>query len=404
MSNQKYLLGTDERQAWMRNYHFAPRGNGFKEPGVCGSDAKEFSAFNVAKSFYQTRPDVFNLALVANKLNITEEEAAKRLQRMYDERLIMLVKNSSVSTLGFGLYYWVVKMKKDAPAEAKKALTDWIQNKDEICTGYLCEGEFDFFCGNHMRTLDNLLCNVVEPIRRNKYVAGIYVCPIRRDVRESHVNLWDAPISAYRQYLWSKEQKTAFLKMQDKVDEIDMAIIDILNNVDSVKDMFNYKVISELSLLDEETIKNDLAHIVDEERYMVPMIYFNYQAFDLKMHCYLIRIFSNVASYRKEEICDELAAYPEFNNIFEFSDAYFDFMVTSYEGITDLQKIRALLDGYAEIEDIMEANSPRQFRRWTARLDANKDMWEECIFTDDFLQDGNSLKITCAGEYTEGGE
>ena len=42
-----------------------------------------------------------------------------------------------------------------------------------------------------------------------------------------------------------------------------------------------------------------------------------------------------------------------------------------------------LLDGYAEIEEILEADSPRQFRRWTARLDANKDMWEECIFTDD---------------------
>lgn len=404
MSKQKYLLGTDEQQAWMRNYHFAPRGNGFKEPGVCGSDAKEFSAFNVAKSFYQTRPDVFNLALIKEKLNISEEEAARRIKRMYDDRLIMLVKNSSVSTLGFGLYYWVVKLQEDIPKEAKDALIDWVQNKDEICTGYFCEGEFDFYCGNHMRTLDNLLCNVVEPIRRNKYVKAIYVCPIRRDVRESHVNLWDAPIDSYRKYLWSDEQKEAFLKKQDKIDAIDMAIIDILNNVSSVKDMFNYKLISELSLLDEETIKNDLAHIVDNQRYMVPMIYFNYQAFGLKVHMYLIRLFSNVASYRKEEICDEFTSHPEFNNIFEFSDAYYDYILTCYDEITDLNKIRNLLDGYAEIEEILEADSPRQFRRWTARLDANKDMWEECIFTDDILQDGNLLTIKPAGEAEEGGE
>ena len=69
-----------------------------------------------------------------------------------------------------------------------------------------------------------------------------------------------------------------------------------------------------------------------------------------------------------------------------------------------LRCIRNLLDGYAEIEEILEADSPRQFRRWTARLDANKDMWEECIFTDDILQDGNLITIKPAGEACQGGE
>ena len=114
MTEKQYLLGTDEQQQWMQEYTFAPRGIGFKEPGVLGMDAKEFSAFNVAKSFYQVHPEVFNLKLVSEKTGVAESEIAARLKRMIDRRLIMFVKNSSVSALGFGLYYWIVKMKRTA--------------------------------------------------------------------------------------------------------------------------------------------------------------------------------------------------------------------------------------------------------------------------------------------------
>ena len=44
-------------------------------------------------------------------------------------------------------------------------------------------------------------------------------------------------------------------------------------------------------------------------------------------------------------------------------------MLTSYNDITDIDALRALLEGYAEVEEIKEADSARQFRRWVARLD-----------------------------------
>ena len=94
-----------------------------------------------------------------------------------------------------------------------------------------------------MRVLDNLLCGVIEPIRRNRWVESIHLCPIRRDVRESHVNLWDAPKADYRRYLWSDAQKTNFLNSQNEMDATDFAIIDILNNVTSIEDFFDYEVL-----------------------------------------------------------------------------------------------------------------------------------------------------------------
>ncbi len=147
MGEKKYLLGTEEQQEWMKEYFFAPRGIGFTEPGTVATDSAEFSAYNVAKSFYQNYPEVFNLDYIASKVKVDREEVRKRLKRLYDERIIMLVYNPAVAVYGWGLYYWVVKLKKDTPKEIKQQLSEWFQNKDDICTGYQTEGDFDFFNG-----------------------------------------------------------------------------------------------------------------------------------------------------------------------------------------------------------------------------------------------------------------
>ena len=107
----------------------------------------------------------------------------------------------------------------------------------------------------------------------------------------------------------------------------------------------------------------------------------------LTMKCFLVRLFQNVPSWRKAQIADELSTNSNFNNIWEFSDSFYDYMLTSYNDITDIDALRALLEGYAEVEEIKEADSARQFRRWVARLDEQNGYWEECVFTDDFLQD-----------------
>ncbi|MFR3895358.1 MAG: AsnC family transcriptional regulator, partial [Merdibacter sp.] len=160
MAEKQYLLGSDEQQAWMRDYFFAPRGIGFTEPGTVGLDSAEFSAYNVAKSFYQNYPEVFNIAMIQEKTDLAAEEITKRLKRMYDEHLIMFVMNPAVAVYGWGLYYWVVKLKDGTDPKVKQQLSEWFQNKDDICTGYETSGDFDYFNGNHMRVLDNLLYDV----------------------------------------------------------------------------------------------------------------------------------------------------------------------------------------------------------------------------------------------------
>ncbi len=104
MEDKHYLLGTDQKQAWMQDYFFAPRGIGFNEPGRVELDSAEMSAYNVAKSFYQNYPEVFNLAYISEQTGLKKDDIKKRLDRMYHEHIIMDVMNPAVAVYGWGLY------------------------------------------------------------------------------------------------------------------------------------------------------------------------------------------------------------------------------------------------------------------------------------------------------------
>ncbi|MBN1041414.1 AsnC family transcriptional regulator [Clostridium botulinum] len=403
MSDKNYELGTEERQGWMDNYFFRPRGIGFTENGTVPLDSAEMSAYNIAKSCYQIYPEVFNLNYISEVTKVEKEEIKKRIRRMYDEHLIMFVMNPATQVYGWGLYYWVVKLKEGTTKEQKAVLSKWFQDKDDICTGYETDGEFDFFNGNHMRVLDNLLSDVIAPWKENEYVDYVHLCPIRRDVRESNVNMWDVKGDGYRKHVWGKDQIKKLFEVQDKIDEIDFAIIDAINSTESIGDMLDYDVLAQLSGLDSETMKKDLIKIVDDKRIILPMIYLNFRALGLSMKMYLIRLFQIIPSARKAEIVDELSEIPELNNVLEFSDSLYDIMVTAYNELTDLDKIRDILDGYGEIEEIKEADTKRQYRRWVCRLDDENGYWEECVFTDDFLQDRTQYNtVRCCNSVREG--
>lgn len=98
----------------------------------------------------------------------------------------------------------------------------------------LAEGDFDFFNGNHMRVLDNLLADVIQPWKDRPEVEYVHLCPIRADVRESLVNQWDVPEDRYRKFIFGEEQKKKFLKVQNKIDKKDFAIIEALNSTKSI--------------------------------------------------------------------------------------------------------------------------------------------------------------------------
>ncbi len=386
-SKLKYSLGTEEQQKWQDKYVFSPRGIAFNEPGVIPLDDAKMSAYNIAKSFYQVYPEVFNINYLAKETGMTASEVKKRIKRLYDEHLIMFVMNPATQVYGWGLYYWLVKLKDGTLKETKQKLAEWYQAKDDICTGYQCEGDFDFFNGNHMRVLDNLLTDVIEPWKDNPEIEYVHLCPVRRDIRESHINMWDAPKGTYRKQFWGKGQLEKLAKIQDKMDLKDLKLVQALNKEKSVDDFFDFDVMAKLSGLYAKDMRDGIKEIVEDKKIVVPLFFLNFMKLNLTNRYFVIRIFQNIPCYRKAEIADELSNIAEFNSVIEFTDSFYDILVSAYNEITDIDAIRKKLNEYSEIEDVKEASVDRQFRRWVCRLDEQNGFWEECVFTDDFLED-----------------
>ena len=385
---KEYKLGTSEQQEYLRSYNYVPKGYCFLEPGAVASDSNDYAAYNIAKSFYQVYPEVFNISYISKVTGLKEDDIKARIKKMYENREFMLVYNPCVSVSGFGLYYWVVKLKKDTTKEEREELTKWFQDNDQICTGYMMSegGDFDYYNGNHMRNIDNLVGGVLDKFRFRRCVEYVHICPIRRLVRESHVNQFDS-LKDYRRYFFNENAIDKLCKLQKKMDKDDFKIIDAINNTKTIKDMFDYDFLAKLSGLDTNDLRENLSRIVDKEKQMFPMVYFNYRALGLKMHFYLVSFFENTPTFRSEEIVDELANEDVFNNIFDFGDSHHNIMLSCYEDINDLDKVKAKLLSYGEVSEVLESTSPRQFRRWTCRLDDDNGYWEECVFTDDVLVD-----------------
>lgn len=398
--DKKYLLGTDEKQQWTKKYFFNPRGIGFLEPGGDASDSAAMSAFNIVKSSYQIHPDVFNMDYLTKTLSISKSEIMKRMSRMYDERLIMYAKNSSTQVNGWGLYYWIVKLREGTSAEAKEKLANWFQNKDDICTGYQTKGDFDFINGNHMRVLDNLLTSIIEPWKHNPEVEYVHLCPVRRDIRESHVNMWDAPDDDYREFIIGDGQLEKLVKVQNKMDLTDLRIVAALNKKRPMEEVYDFNVLADISGLDPKDMLSSIKKIIETKRTFVPLFHINFANLGLTNHMFVIRTFQNIPCVRKAEIADELSKIKEFNTVIEFTDSFYDISVWAYNEVSDINALRNKLYSYSEIEKVLEADSDRQFRRWTCRLDDKDDYWEECVFTDDFLEDRTVKKNDCACRFS----
>ena len=387
----------------MQEYFFAPRGCGFLEPGGDAADSAAMSAYNIAKSSYQIRPEVFNMDFLVKETGLERDDIIARMHRMYEDRLLMFVYNPAVSAAGWGLYYWLVKLKEGTPAETKAKLAEWFQNKDDICTGYETEGDFDFFNGNHMRVLDNLLSDVIGPWRNNPEIDHVHLLPVRRDLRESNVNQFDAPGDDYMDFVFPQEMFDKLAQIQDKMDADDLKIYAALNKKRPMEDYFDFDVLADISGLDPEQMKTDITNLVENKRTVVPLFHLDFPKLGLTNHMFVIRTFQNIRCYRKAQIADELSRMPEFNTVFEYTDSFYDIGVWAFPELTDIDALRDKLQEYSEIETILEADSGRQFRRWVCRLDDEHDFWEECVFTDDFLEDRTAQKNPALCSMSKGG-
>ncbi len=208
--------------------------------------------------------------------------------------------------------------------------------------------------------------------------------------------MWDAPDDDYRECVFGDGQLEKLAKIQNKMDLTDLKIVAALNAKRPMEQVYDFNVLSEISGLDPKDMLTGIKSIVEDKRTVLPLFYLDYANLGLTNHMFVIRTFQNLPCVRKAEIADELSKIKEFNTVLEFTDSFYDISVWAYNEISDIKALREKLYSYSEIETVLEADSDRQFRRWVCRLDNKDDLWEECVFTDDFLEDRTVKNNNCA--------
>ena len=152
----------------------------------------------------------------------------------------------------------------------------------------------------------------------------MHLTPVRRDVRENCMNMWDAPGEMYREFYWSKGHMEKLAKVQDKLDMKDIQILAAINKKRPVEDYFNFKALAEISGFDEKAMIAGIKSVIEEKRILAPLVYTNWQKLGLSYRMFVVRLFQITPCHRKAEIVDELAMEKDFDSVWEYTDSFYD--------------------------------------------------------------------------------
>jgi hypothetical protein len=335
-------------------------------------------AYRIAKSAYQQRADVFNLAWLSKETGLDRDDIAKRIRRLYDNHLAMFAAAPAVQVYGQGLYYWFGKFQPGTFLGAKDVASESCQNNDTIWSGYQTSGAFDFVHGACASTLDQLFWDVVLPETRQSRLDWIRVCPVARALRYEHMNLWDTPDDAYREYRWGVHEPEALVHRQHQVDEADVRLILALNKKRPIVDYFDFRVLAGVSGLDPLALQKGMDTVMDGKRQLIPLVYLNWQKLGLTQTIFAVRLRRDVALDAKSRIADELASVPEFHSVWQFADAHYDLGLIACNQTADVASLRQRIESIPEVDVFDEALATRQYRFWGCRLDDSSGMWEQC--------------------------
>jgi len=340
---------------------------------------KEYTAAYAVAKVTKTA-DIVNLDYVSKKVGISKEDAAKRINRMFDEKLIRLTADSPVDARGFGLYYCAVKLKKSATPKQKEQLSNVMQNEDHVCTGYEVAGDFDFVPAFHVTTLEMTEKYVRSHFDKTGLVESYQLLPVQRILRQERINHWGAPVSMWNKVVYAPQEMEKLAKIQNKLDLTDLKIIQAMMENRPAKDYYNWDYIAKKTGLQKNALIKGLETAWAERMFVLP-VYMNWMKLGYTNHLFLVKIDRKVNSAEKIAIGDQLAQNDSFNMVMQFNDCEFSYMLGAWTKITDIDALRKEIKGIKGVELVKEVDMTRQWRQWTCRLDDKN--WDYCKYCTD---------------------
>ena len=323
--------------------------------------------------FAGANPDLINKETIAKDLNLEIDEVTKRINKMYSDHLLLLPTDAALQTIGFGLFYMMVKLKKNVSPERKHEISTMIRDNDYICTSFETKGDYDFFLGAHIISIDNLYKNVLKSLYDLSELEELTLLPVQRMLRQERINHWDMKNDFWRETAIIDGEFEKLEKIQKVLDKTDLQII---QSMMKKKDITEYLNVGFLSKKRESGEK--LLHVLDEKRLFVCPVFLNWMKLNYQPYFFAVKFNDKMDSDRKMVLADELVEnYPEFNIALQVSDTSYDLFLGTYKGLSDIKDVKKILQSVDEIVKVSEMVATKQHRMWTVKMEEKN--WGECV-------------------------
>ncbi len=323
--------------------------------------------------FAGANPDLINKETIAKDLNLGIDEVTKRINKMYNDHLLLLPTDAALQTVGFGLFYMIIKLKKRVSPERKREISTMIRDNDYICTSFETKGDYDFFMGAHIISIDNLYKNVLKSLYNLPELEELTLLPVQRMLRQERMNHWDMKNEFWRETAIINGEFEKLEKIQKVLDKTDLQII---QSMMKKKDIAEYLNVGFLSKKRESGEK--LLHVLDEKRLFVCPVFLNWMKLNYQPYFFAVKFNDKMDSDRKIVLADELVEnYPEFNIALQVSDTSYDLFLGTYQGLSDIKDVKGILQSVDEIVKVSEMVATKQHRMWTVKMEEKN--WGECV-------------------------
>ena len=364
-------LKTSEEERYMFNQH---RGYGFRLPQNI-SEWKKVKVQLVVGTiqFAGVNHNLLNKETVAKELNLGIDEVTKRIIRMYDDHLLLVPTDAALQTVGFALFYMLVKLKKGTSDRRKQEISALIQNNDYACTSFETVGDYDFFLGAHIATIDKLYKSVLQELYALPELEELTLLPIQRMLRQERINHWDMKKDLWREAALIDGEFDKLAKIQSVLDKTDLRIIEALMKKRDITEYLNVSFLSKKKEAGETILRN-----LDEKRLFVSPVFLNWMKLNYQPYFFVIKFNEKIDCDKKIDLSDHLVeTYPEFNIALQVTDTYYDLFLGCYQSLADIGAMKKALEETPGVVDVKEMVATRQHRIWTTKL--AEENWGECV-------------------------
>ncbi len=364
-------LKTSEEEQYMFNQY---RGYGFRLP-------QNISEWNKVKvqlvigtiQFAGANHDLLNKETVAQQLNLGIDEVTKRIVRMYNDHLLLVPTDAALQTVGFALFYMVVKLKKGTSDKRKQEISAMIRDNDYACTSFETAGDYDFFLGAHITTIDNLYKTVLKELYALPELEELTLLPVQRMLRQERLNHWDMKTDLWREAALIEGELDKLAAIQSALDKTDLKILEVLMKKREITEYLNVNFLSKKKEAGEAILRT-----LDEKRLFVSPVFLNWMKLNYKPYFFVVKFNEKTDCDKKIELSDHLVeTYPEFNLALQVTDTYYDLFLGSYQGLANVEAVKKALKETPGVEDVREMVATRQHRMWTTKL--SEENWGECV-------------------------